>query len=334
MAIPVLPSPAPPPLPPQENSKKRKSASGFVAVAKRLSIFAVAGFTGGFLCFAADLGQVKFEDYLRAQISRPIDDIVIVEPKTKEKQSLKLDAKAAAILQIGAAGREKIIFKENIDQVLPIASLTKLMTAAIVLENPQIYNLERRVAIGRNAANQENVPVFGNLMPGEIYSIKDLLGIMLFYSSNDAACALAEIAGMDSFVAAMNKKASLIGLERTKFYNATGLDIENGLENQSTADDLLILVCHILKFHPDIFALTATSGPYSIENGIFDLIPWDNQKLIGGKTGYTERAGGCMISVFENEGGRRYVNVLLGSLSAETRVAQMQKMINFSNNYR
>jgi D-alanyl-D-alanine carboxypeptidase len=130
----------------------------------------------------------------------------------------------------------------------------------------------------------------------------------------------------------MNQKAKDLNLDDTGFYNSSGLDIVGGQANYSTAADLAVLVKYMLENHQEIFAMTMQPGPCLTENGIFSFKLWDGQKLVGGKTGYTEKAGGCMIAVFKNESGRRYINILLGAASAEARVEQMQKMVNYANN--
>ncbi len=315
------------PLPPKKRAKKQNSC------AKRWLSFFGAVVSACVLCLTINSGQARFENYLYAQISQPISDIVLVVPKKAVKQNLQLDGKAALLLRVGASGRENIIFRKNTNEIFPIASLTKLMTAAVILGNPQIYDFEKTITISQNAAIQDDVPVFGNLLEGENYPIGRLFHLMLFYSSNDAAYALAEFMGIDEFVTAMNQKAVQIGLEKTLFYNATGLDIESGLCNHSSAADLLALTRHILEVYPDIFSTTITPGPYRTENGIFSINLWDGQTLAGGKTGYTQKAGGCMIMVIANDSGSYYINILLGSTSSEARVVEMQKLVNFANNH-
>jgi D-alanyl-D-alanine carboxypeptidase len=314
------------------SDKKKSGKRQVVFAVKRLLFFLFAVAVGGSLCFAINDGQLRFENFLYAQISAPIDEMVYAVPKKPQSCELKLDAKAALSLRIDTAGKERMIFKKNTADILPIASLTKLMTAVIVVENPEVYNFEKQIVISRDAAGQSDVPVAGNLTAGEIYTVRQLLGLMLFYSSNDAAYALAEISGVDEFIVAMNKEARNIGLEDTGFYNPSGLDIESGETNYSTVDDLLLLVKYIADYRPEIFSMTVNSGNYVTENGIFSFKLWDKQKLTGGKTGYTEKAGGCMIALFENETGWHYVNILLGSASPESRVAEMQKLINCVNN--
>lgn len=326
----IKPSPAPRPR--QKKSSPKNDTNRIGAIAKRLLIFVVAILSGGSLCFAINDGQMRFENYLYAQISQPINEIVYAVPKKQPKEELGLAAKAGISLRIDLPDQERVIFKKNADDVLPIASLTKLMTATVVFEHPEIYNAEKQIAISALGASQADVPVFGNLKPGEVYSVQELLGAMLFYSSNDAAYSLAEVIGVDRFTEMMNRKAKDIGLEKTGFYNSSGLDIDGGAANFSSAKDLLVLVKYILKSHPEIFSMTIHPGPYITENGIFSFKLWDKQTLIGGKTGYTEKAGGCMIAIFENENNRRYINILLGSASSESRVVEMQKMINYANN--
>lgn len=313
------------PLPPGKRVKKRNSAT------RRWFGFAVALVFGGGACWAIDGGQIKLEDYLYAQISAPIREITIISPSPRP--AMDLEAKAALCFRSAATGKEKIIFEKNADGILPIASLTKLMTARVVLKNHEIYNPSRIVFISAAAAGQPDVPVFGNLLFGENRTVKELLDLMLFYSSNDAAYALAELMGESEFVDAMNRTAQKIGLSNTEFFNSTGLDLDDERANFSTARDLLALSKNILEFYPEIFAITKTPGFYRTQNGIFDFALWEGQTLVGGKTGYTEKAGGCMVAVFDDADGWRHIGILLGSANAESRVAEMQKIVNFSNNY-
>lgn len=301
-------------------------------IAKKISYFMCAAVLSGMFAFGINSGQSRLEDFLYAQISVPLDNVAYATHSVSKKANLDLNAKAALSLRVGATGREKKVYQKNIDDQLPIASLTKLMTAIIVLESPEFYNMDKQVAIDWISASQDDVPVFGNLNPGEIYSVRQLLNLMLYYSSNDAAYALSEIMGKDRFVAAMNQKTIDLKLEKTIFYNPHGLDLDNGKTNLSSAEDLLVLIKYISENHPEIFSFSIKPGPYVTENGIFNPNLWSGQTLIGGKTGYTEKAGGCMVLIFENENHRRYINILLGAVSSETRVVEMQKLINYVNN--
>ena len=299
--------------------------------------FFLIGLSLPFLFFALNISKDCLENYFYAQISQPLEKIVFAEfPPPKQK--LDLQVKAAISARMDENGTEKIIFRKNIDQPFPIASLTKLMTAVIVLEN---YDLENgSITISEVAANQENVPNYGNLDKnvGEKFSTGQLLDLLLIYSSNDAAWALSEAIKTENCVEKMNQKASQLGLENTHFANPTGLDPENlyyhpptqNYFNYSTAEDLIKLAQYILKNLPLIFEITLKKGPYPIENGFSDLILSENQKETGWKTGYTEEAGGCALLVLGDE-NKKIINVILGAESPEARIKEMQKLIDWLN---
>ncbi len=324
--------PLPAPLPPRRLRGRNYNASAPGSVGKKILCFIGAGIFSGMLFAAINDGQLKLEDYLYAQISEPMNNVVYATSLPKNQSEINLAAKSALSLRIAANGREHLIYQKKSDEQMPIASLTKLMTATVILESPAVYDFDKQIVVSQIAARQDDVPSFGNLKAGEVYSVRQLLGLMLHYSSNDAAWALSESMGETEFVAAMNRKAADLGLDKTVFYNPHGLDLDNGSTNLSSADNMLLLVRYILKNHPEIFSLSIQSGPYVTENGIFNLKLWDGQNLVGGKTGYTEKAGGCMIIVFDGKNQRRYINILLAAESSETRVVEMQKLINYTNN--
>ena len=277
----------------------------------------------------------NLESSFYAQISQPLQDMSFV--KIPEKPNLDLQARAAISVKINEAGRQRTLFKQNSDQALPIASLTKLMTALIVLENTpnDDFNLSNVVTISKEAADQEDVPNYGNLKKGERLRVEELLDLALIYSSNDAAFALAEVIGVENFVERMNQKAEILGLENTHFVNPHGLDPDElhytpgviNYFNYSSAKDLVKLSQYILKEHPLIFEISRKEPFYLIKDGIFDLfLP---QEIVGGKTGYTDEAGGCILFLFRNERGSIFINLILGAPSASARIEEMQKLIDW-----
>lgn len=306
------------------NMPKARPASRFMPLAAAF-LLSAAVFWG------LNAAQKDIEDYLYADISRPLQNLGAVQIIMPGARKADLAARAAMVRKIGAAGNAKVIYKQNEDEILPIASLTKLMTAVIVAENPKEFDSALTVAVSPVAALQDDVPVFGNLKAGETYTVAGLTELMLQYSSNDAAYALSEVVGTDNFVALMNKKTGELGLDSTAYYNPTGLDLDDGRTNTSSAKDLANLAAFILGRHPEIFSITALPAGYQTANGIHSLELWDGQTLAGGKTGYTEKAGGCMIVLFKDLKGSTYINVLLGASSAETRVEETQKLINLAS---
>ena len=235
----------------------------------------------------------------------------------------------------------KVLFKKNGSQKLPIASLTKLMTALVVLDN---YNLSQLAEISKEAVLQEEEQ--GELKVGEILFVKNLLYIMLMESSNDAAYALSEIIGKESFVDLMNHKARNIGLENTYLGNPTGLDPIDPIDliNYSTAEDLVKLTEYLLKNQLLILEILSLEEfeLYRPDNTFHHKLRNTNEfladdgwqaEIIGGKTGWTPRAKGCFLLVLksanwqtENESYLTYV--ILGS---NNRFEEMRKLIDWTN---
>lgn len=289
--------------------------------------------------YGINLFQENLEKFFYAQISQPFQEMNFVKiPEKPQKPNLELNVRAAISMKINKAGREKILFKKNINQPFPIASLTKLMTAVIVLENKN-YDLENGlVTVSQTAANQENAPNQDGILDSQIgkkFEVKNLLDLMLIYSNNDAAYSLSEVIGVDQFVPKMNQKAKELGLETTRFINPTGLDPE-GLHytsdtlpyfNYSSARDLIKLSQYIVKEQPLIFEISLQKPFYLVRDGIFDLFL--TQEVIGGKTGYTDEAGGCILFIFKDGGGNLFINVILGAPSSAVRIEEMQKLINW-----
>ncbi|MCD6550500.1 D-alanyl-D-alanine carboxypeptidase [bacterium] len=256
---------------------------------------------------------------------------------SEEKPEINLSVESFISVLITSDGKQKVIFEKNANKKRAIASITKLVTAIVAEE---IYQPDQILFISKRAVEQESQA--GRLSPGEALSVNQLMHIMLIESSNDAAFALAEgitkrdstTTNKDHFVDLMNKKTKEIGLKNTFFNNPTGL---NGLENYSTASDLAKLASYILKNHPEIFEITryqswrviypnGETHHYITENTnkLLAEIP----EIIGGKTGYTEEAGGCIILVLKRD-NNYLINVILGADSPESRFVEMKKLIEY-----
>ena len=299
------------------------------------------------LWYGVNFFQENLEKFFYAQIAQPIEEITLVKiPEKTQKPNLELQARAAISMKINKVGREKILFKKNIDQPLPIASLTKPMTAVIVLENFGDDNLSKEVIVSPEAASQENVPPVNaiNLTAGQVITLGELLDRMLIYSVNDAAFALAEAVNAENggnFVEEMNQKATEWGLTNTHFINPAGLDPENEnlhsnydnlvFFNYSTAEDLATLSQRILEEYPLIFTITLKEGEYKKENGISTLQLPKDHFFFGGKTGYTGEADGCILFIFKDASGNLFINVILGAPSSVARIEEMQKLIDWLN---
>ena len=273
------------------------------------------------------ISQRKMEEFYYAQASMSLQRVATIVPVRQNWPAMEIESESAISIKINSFGREQTLFQKAIYKGLPIASLTKLMTAIIALEN--YSQLDNSVIISEKAANQDNAYWTGNLTINQKLSIRELLDLSLIYSSNDSAFALSEIMEENLFVQKMNKKALEIGLTNTHFINPTGLDPEdkNIIPNYSTIKDLVVLTKYILEKHPVIFEATLKKGDYTFSNNISDLF-FSNNQLVGGKTGYTFSAGRCLLVVSKDSQNHAFINILLGASSSEKRIEEMQKLIN------
>ncbi len=269
--------------------------------------------------------QIDFQEKL--ENLKPLRD--------KNIPDLEIKTKSAISVLLKNKDGEKILFEKDINQRLPIASLTKLMTALVALEN---YDLSKEITISKEAVEQEED--FGKLKVGKVFPAEYLLYPLLMESSNDAAFALAnDYDGMtvEKFVELMNLTAQELNLNDTLFVNSTGLDPEENTPeakiNYSTANDLVKLTKELLK-KPLIWTILSTPkfdfyGPELINtNELLGEIPG----IIGGKTGYTDTAGGCMILVTTAPKEQGFlVNVILGTDGVNGRFDEMKKLVNWVN---
>lgn len=194
----------------------------------------------------------------------------------------------------------------------PMASLTKLMTALLIVEN---HDLNEIVRITPTAAATDGSSV--GVQAGDEYTVGDLLTAMLVHSANDAAVALAEhhSGSEDAFVEEMNARAKSLGLVDTVYQTASGLDAPG---QYSTPRDLGILAAFVLRSPEILQRMSLPSGHIESRSGTVLSFVHTHQLLrqqsdvVAGKTGTTLGAGQCLLTVFQ-EGDRRYAAVLLHS---------------------
>lgn len=259
------------------------------------------------------------------RVDEATEELKIWEPKTElKKNPPAVRAKAAVVVDFKT---DKIILAKNLHQKLPIASLTKIMTAIMVLE---YADLEQEVVVSAKAAHVGEA--FMGLEAGEKLKLIDLLYGLLLPSGNDAAEVMAEgLAGRNEvFVYLMNKKAAELGLEKTEFVNPTGLDEDEGKVSQSTAYGLAILShyawTNFEKFREIVgtkeweIPKTSEHKSYYLENalGLDETYPG----MKGIKPGNTWEAGYCLLGLAEKD-GREILVVLLDSPSPKNEVVEL-----------
>lgn len=220
----------------------------------------------------------------------------------------------------------EILFQENADQPMAPASLTKIMSAIVVLEEG---NLDDRVTVSRQAAAAHRTKLY--LKSGQVLPLRGLLEAMLIRSANDACLAAVEhVAGdEESFVEKMNAKAMAIGLTRTHFQNACGFDMP---EHYSTAEELAALTEYAMAHEtfaaivkePTAVIRTADQRKTYTARTTNRLLG-TMEGVIGVKTGLTKGAGRCLIAVVSREEKK----LLLVLLNARHRWGRAQDLIEY-----
>lgn len=312
-----------------KRTDKKRLATGFFLSLFFLFYFSVALFdVSWILTNAKDISYKNavasvLDGNLNLASGSIMNDVIIETPLIKE--NLEINAEAGVSVLISPS-EEKIIFAKNKNKKLPVASLTKLMTALVVLEK---YDLNQKVTISELALKQEGVQ--GVLKEGEVLSVKDLLYITLIESSNRSAFALSELMGSEAFIKTMNETAKRIGLTNTYFEDVTGLSEAS----YSTASDLVILTRYLFE-HYSLFG--EISGLQSFDlylsNGKLHHTLDTTNKLLGkvegvvaGKTGFTSFSKGCFMVIQKNVGQNYYlIHIVLG---ADDRFLEMEKIINW-----
>jgi len=223
-----------------------------------------------------------------------------------EVEEPRINAKAAIIYDLKS---DRILYDKNLAESLPIASITKIVSALVVLEK---MDLEKVLVVPPEALNvtEENG---AELFLRESLTVDSLLRLMLIQSNNDAAYTLALGSSFD-FIGEMNVLAERLNMIDTRFYDPAGFD-DRGF---STVSDLINLVEYSLK-HDYLWQIMGTKDATIVsEEGIIHNITSTNKllgqnlEIIGGKTGYTDAALENMLTVFDH-GKASFATIVLGS---------------------
>jgi D-alanyl-D-alanine endopeptidase (penicillin-binding protein 7) len=250
---------------------------------------------------------------VQAKAERPVPP---VPPRKKDPNRLGVatSGKSVFLADVGSGG---VLYTKDPHTVRPIASLTKLMTAIVIMESPN--KLEGNLTFEEQDFDHEGKPVF---QVGETFSRKDAFRTLLVGSVNASGNALARTSGLtrEEFIARMNEKAKELDLTSFRFVEPTGLRAEN----QGNAADVAALITIALRY-PEIRAVldnpvadikTQAGKPYRIDSTNLLLSTYLNKspfKIIGAKTGSLPEAGFNMAQVTRDGQGHEVVAVLLGS---------------------
>ncbi len=261
------------------------------------------------------------EDIFFDEISPKLDRAQNTYALQKEKSFIPsadaaTDYDSAAAYAVIDFDSGKVIASKDLDKRLPIASLTKVMSAVVALD---LARLSDSFSVSAHAA--KTIPTKIAVEPGEHYTLEELLEAGLLTSANDAMQVMRE--GIDQkyghtiFVRAMNEKALLLGLKNSSFANPQGFD---SVDNYSSVEDLAILTHYALVNYPAIATIAKKDASELPENdqhkrsvlynwnGLIDVYP----DTIGMKIGNTDAAGMTSIVISERA-GKKIMAVVLGA---------------------
>lgn len=251
----------------------------------------------------------------------------------------------------GAAGLfdlsgRQVLYASQIHQKMYPASITKIMTALVFLEQYQ-GNYMDVVTVTGNAKVTESGAVVCGYKTGDKVTVEQLLNGLLIYSGNDAALILAEYCAgsVDEFIGMMNRKAIELGATNTHFVNPHGLHDE---EHYTTAYDLYLIFQKVMQYDKfrEIINTKEYSGEYTLASGGTKKVSWKSTNqfftgnkqvpegvvVIGGKTGTTNAAGACLILLAQNSEGADYISIVLREENKDFLYEDMIKLLGRINN--
>ena len=240
-----------------------------------------------------------------------------------------VNAKSAVLMDMSTG---TIVYAKNADSALPPASVTKIMTLLLFMEEVDCGNisLDEEISVSEYAASMGGSQVF--LEPGETMKAEDLLKSVVIASANDAAVTLAEkVAGSEeAFVNRMNERAAELGMVNTHFENVTGLDDDTVKHLTSSYD--IALMSQALLSHEKITEYS-TIWMDTIRNGEFGLT--NTNRLVrfyngatGLKTGSTSKAGFCMSATAKRD-GMHLIAVIMGAPTRDARNEAAKQLLDY-----
>ena len=239
-------------------------------------------------------------------------------------------AAPSAILMEKETGQ--VIYEKNADERLRPASVTKVMTILLIVEEIEkgTISLEDMVTVSAYASSMGGSQIY--LEEGEQMSVSDMLKSIIVSSANDAAVAMAEyIAGSESaFVERMNGRAAELGMENTLFMNCTGL--LDQAEHLTTARDIAIMSRELIKYdwikeYTTIWMDTVRDGSFGLSNT--NKLIYYYSGATGLKTGFTSEAGYCLSATAERD-GVEYIAVVMNCETSQDRFESAKTMLSYA----
>jgi len=253
-----------------------------------------------------------------------IPTVSVLESFIKGNSDPDISASSALVYDLS---EKEVLYQKSAKSRLPMASLTKIMTAVVAIENEKegLYEVEKKHLVGENSMG---------LTPGEELTLEELLYGLILNSGNDAAEVLADNfpGGRSKFIQAMNDKAKSLGLSDTNFTNPTGLEGDG--DQYSTTYDLLVISEYAIR-NFELFRKVIGTFEYEIPyNDYHKAFFLQNETNLissypgvkGIKDGYTPEAGLC-LATYLDYGGHEIIGIILGS---NNRRQEMKNLLDYS----
>lgn len=252
-----------------------------------------------------------------------------VRAETADNIPFDVNASSAVLME---AETGCVLYAKDADRALPPASVTKIMTLLLFMEEVDAGNisLDETVRVSEYAASMGGSQVY--LEPGETIRAEDLLKCVVIASANDAAVTIAEkVAGSEeAFVSRMNERAAELGMENTHFENVTGLD-DTAVKHVTSAYDIALMSRELLRH--ETITKYSTIWMDSIRDGAFGLTNTNRlvrfyDGITGLKTGSTSKAGFCM-SATAKRGDLHLIAVVMGAPTRDVRNEAAKQLLDY-----
>lgn len=287
---------------------------------------------------AGNLAGSDIGSFSSAEVSNYFaENLTVIPDEMSHMVDTNISATSALIVN---TVDNNVIFANNIYERMYPASLTKLITALVVLENA---NLNDTVTVSYNASHITEVGAkLCGFKEGDKVKLEALLNALLVYSGNDAGLAIAEhVAGSEEkFAKMMNETIKKIGAIHSNFVNPHGLHDDN---QYTTAYDLYLIFNELIKFDKFVSIINQTNYTITYEDANAEVQTKDflttNRYLkgtektpegltvVGGKTGTTSKAGNCLVLYSTDDKGKSYISVILHADSGNSLFSQMTRLL-------
>ena len=266
------------------------------------------------------------------------EDLCVLEADASVTSD-EVDATLSAGAALFSVDSKEVLFANDIFSRKYPASMTKVMTAYLVLT---YGNIDDTVTVSETAMDLESGSSVCGLAVGDTLSVRDVLYGLMLRSGNEAANVLAEYlsGSIDAFVELMNEEALAMGATGTHFANANGLQ---DTEHYTTVYDMYLIFQAAVRNETFLEIISAESytASYSDANGDTVTQNWSNRVLymdgtydapdgvtvLGGKTGTTSDAGNCLVLLSETESGGTYISVVMGGYGQDNLYTQMNQLL-------